>query len=148
MFVDKGAVAWGTGLHATRFLPYTGTRWYCKQAVRVMFERQVIAWSDVKYALQASTHLAPEILREAILKMEETLRETSAWEGIAGDQWNGAKYAPLAAIGVLNSGCQYSYVCRSSNCSEDAHISGTARRRKIRDPYSVAPALKLSLIHI
>ena len=147
MFVDKRVADWGTGLRATRFLPYTGARWYCKQAVRVMFERQVIAWDDVKYALQASAHLAPEILREAILKMEETLREASAWEGVAGDQWDAAKYAPLAAIGVLNSACQYSYVCRSSNCSEDAHISGTAQRRKIKDPYSVAPALQDGLVY-
>eukprot|EP00973_Karenia_brevis_P069857 9712684-Karenia_brevis.AAC.1 len=26
MFVDKHVVDWGTGLHATRFLPYTGAR--------------------------------------------------------------------------------------------------------------------------
>ena len=148
MFVDKEVIDWGTGLRAARFLPYTGARWYCKQAVRVMFERGVVAWGDVKYALQASTHLAPEILRQAIMRMEETLQETTAFEDQGfGDKWDAAKYVPLAAIGVLNSNCQYSYLCRSSTCSEDARVSGTARRRQVKDPFCVAPALKDGLVY-
>jgi hypothetical protein len=146
MFVDKGEVEWGTGLRATRFLPYTGRRWYCRQAVRVMFERGVISWADVKLALQASSHLDPQVLRQAILDMEETASEAQRFEADA-KPWEAAKVFPRAAIGLLNAGAQYAYVCRTSNCSEDAHFSKGAHKRKIKDPCCVAPALKDGLVY-
>ena len=85
-FVDKGDVAWGTGLLAMRFLPYTGARWYWKAAVQDRLDRQIVTWEDIKLSLAAAAHLPADTLRTAFETMESSLHIVltccgAAWDG-------------------------------------------------------------------
>ena len=73
-FVDKGDVAWGTGLQAMRVLPYTGSRWYWKAAVQDMLDRQIVTWEDIKLSLTAAAHLPAYTLRKGFETMESALQ--------------------------------------------------------------------------
>ena len=142
-FVDKGDVAWGTGLQAMRFLPYTGARWYWKAAVQDMLDRQIVTWGDIKLSLTAAAHLPADTLRKAFETMESSLHTVLTF---CDAEWDGCKYTPLAAIGMLNVAQSQAFTCKTSNCSEDASFAGTARKRPVKDPNGVAQALRDGLV--
>ena len=127
-----------------RFLPYSGVRWYWKGAVREMLDRKAITWADIKFSLQASSHVPAAVMREAITLLERTLGEAAAFEHC---EWDAAKYVILAIIGVLCALVQHAYVCRTPNCSDDSRFKGSARKRKVPDPFCVAPALQDGLVY-
>ena len=61
-------------------------------------------------------------------------------------EWDGCKYTPLAAIGMLNIAHSQACTCNTSNCSEDTRYAGNARNIPVNYRNGVAQALKDGLV--
>lgn len=64
-----------------------------------MLDRQIVTWGDIKLSLTAAAHLPADTLRKAFETMASSLHTVLTFCDAA---WDGCKYTPLAAIGMLN----------------------------------------------
>ena len=108
-----------------------------------MLDHQIVTWGDIKLSLTAAAHLPADTLRKAFETMKSALQTVLTFCDAA---WDGCKYTPVAAIGMLNVAQSQAFTCKASNCSEDAIYSGNARKRPVKDPNGVAQALKDGLV--
>ena len=70
-WIDKGNVK--TARRKLKDLPYQGARWYARQAARWLLMRGIINWNDVKLGLDATAHLQPDIFRQPLEQIQETI---------------------------------------------------------------------------
>ena len=108
-----------------------------------LLDRQIVTWEDIKLSLTAAAHLPADTLRKAFETMESSLQTVLT---LCDAVWDGCKYTPLAAIGMLSVAQSQAFTCKTSNCSEDARYPGNARKRPVKDPNGVAQALKDGLV--
>ena len=73
MFVSK-PVTW-TAARYPQQLPYSGPRWYWKNAVKYMLDAQIIRWEHILWHLDASAHLPHDFFKHIWATIEETLAE-------------------------------------------------------------------------
>ena len=70
-FVDKDVEILDPAKHA-RLFPYSGPRWYWREAVQYMLDIGVIQWADIKHTLTATTHLNHDFFANIFTTIEET----------------------------------------------------------------------------
>ncbi|CAE7216787.1 unnamed protein product [Symbiodinium natans] len=94
-----------------RKLPYLGRGWYSKPAAAYLLETNQATWSDFKWSLDATAHVEPRCLAQALEKMED------AWP--EGEE-HMAKLSVNALIGLWVRNQDLVYSMRTSNHELDA----------------------------
>ena len=70
-FVDKDVEILDPAKYA-RLFPYSGPKWYWREAVQYMLDIGVIQWAYIKHTLTTTAHLNHDLFANMFTTMEET----------------------------------------------------------------------------
>ena len=117
---------------------YDGARWMSKAEVQFCMEHGICAWSDVKLALNATSHRPAKELATQLRFMRELWEETGC--SMAGESWAGerkskakallSKTAMLSLIGAWGRTENYRYHCITTNHPDDCSFEGEVMTSK------------------
>ena len=103
-------------------LPYLGPGWYSKPAAAYMLERGIAAWQDFEWSTDATAHVEPRCLAEALRAMED------AWPE---EEEHYAKLSVNALIGLWARSRESAFHVRTSNSELD--VAGADYRQCFAD---------------